>query len=30
VLNGKFEIKGSINAEGMVFPLTYEKDVQII
>lgn len=30
VLNGKFEIKGSINAEGMVFPFTYEKDVQII
>lgn len=29
-LNGKFEIKGSINAEGMVFPFTYEKDVQII
>lgn len=30
VLNGKFEIKGTINAEGMVFPFNYEKNIKLI
>lgn len=29
-LNGRFEIKGSINAEGLVFPFTYVNDIKLI
>jgi LEA14-like dessication related protein len=29
-LNGKFEVKGSINAEGLVFPFTYVNDIKLI
>jgi LEA14-like dessication related protein len=30
ILNGKFEIKGSINAEGLVVPLVYERELKLI
>lgn len=28
-LNGTFEIKGTVNAEGLVVPFTYKKDIKI-
>jgi LEA14-like dessication related protein len=30
VLNGKFEIKANINAEGVVVPFEYEKEVKLV
>jgi len=30
VLNGKFEIKANINAEGLVVPFEYEKEVKLV
>jgi LEA14-like dessication related protein len=29
IINGKFELKGSVNAEGLVVPFTYSKDISL-
>lgn len=30
IVSGKFQINGSVNAEGLVFPFTYEKVISLI